>query len=71
MLPVSHRSFVHVALGLTISSAISVAAIKTGPATGERIPNFSALDQSGKTQTLQTIAGPKGAMLVFYRPADG
>jgi hypothetical protein len=27
-------------------------------------------DQNGKTWTLQSIIGPKGAMLVFYRSAD-
>ncbi len=59
-------SLVHLLLVLTISGA----AIQTGPAVGERIPNFSAPDQNGKTQSLQTIAGQKGAMLVFYRSAD-
>ncbi len=45
-------------------------AIKTGPELNQRIPPFSAVDQNGRTQTLETIAGPKGAMLVFYRSAD-
>ena len=44
--------------------------IKTGPAVGSPAPDFSALDQAGRTQTLQSIMGPKGAMLVFYRSAD-
>jgi hypothetical protein len=43
---------------------------KLGPQVGERVPDFSLPDQNGKTQTLQTIMGPKGAMLVFYRSAD-
>jgi hypothetical protein len=43
---------------------------KLGPQVGERVPDFSLSDQSGKTQTLQSIMGPKGAMLVFIRSAD-
>lgn len=54
----------------TIALGLTAAAIKTGPSVGDRIPAFSAPDQNGKTQTFQTIAGPKGAMLVFYRSAD-
>jgi hypothetical protein len=46
------------------------AAVKRGPTVGDRIPAFSAPDQNGQTQTLSTIAGPKGAMLVFFRSAD-
>jgi hypothetical protein len=43
---------------------------KLGPQVGERVPDFSLKDQNGKTQTLQSIMGPKGAMLVFVRSAD-
>lgn len=43
---------------------------KLGPQVGERVPDFSLRDQAGKTRTLQSIMGPKGAMLVFYRSAD-
>jgi hypothetical protein len=43
---------------------------KLGPQVGDRVPDFALKDQSGKTQTLQTIMGPKGAMLVFIRSAD-
>ena len=43
---------------------------KLGPQVGERVPDFSLQDQSGKTWTLQSIMGPRGAMLVFYRLAD-
>jgi hypothetical protein len=43
---------------------------KLGPQVGERVPDFSLKDQNGKTWTLQSIMGPKGAMLVFYRSAD-
>jgi len=43
---------------------------KLGPQVGERVPDFSLPDQNAKTQTLQSIMGPKGAMLVFIRSAD-
>jgi hypothetical protein len=43
---------------------------KLGPQVGQRVPDFSLQDQNGKTWTLKSIMGPKGAMLVFYRSAD-
>lgn len=43
---------------------------KLGPQVGERVPDFSLKDQTGKTWTLPSIMGPKGAMLVFFRSAD-
>ena len=43
---------------------------KLGPQVGERVPDFSLKDQNGKTWTLQSIMGPKGAVLVFFRSAD-
>ena len=44
--------------------------IKTGPPVGQQVPAFSAKDQEGRNQTLKSIMGPKGAMLVFFRSAD-
>jgi hypothetical protein len=43
---------------------------KLGPQVGERVPDFSLKDQHGTIRTLQSIMGPKGAMLVFVRSAD-
>ena len=43
---------------------------KLGPQVGQRVPDLSLKDQTGKVQTLQSIMGPKGAMLVFLRSAD-
>jgi peroxiredoxin len=45
-------------------------AAETGPEIGSRVPDFEALDQNGTRQTLQSIMGAKGAMLVFFRSAD-
>ena len=41
-----------------------------GPQVGDVVPPFSLTDQTGMTQTLQSIMGPNGAMLVFSRSAD-
>ena len=43
---------------------------KLGPAVGADAPGFSLVDQDGRTQTLSTVAGPQGTMLVFFRSAD-
>ena len=41
-----------------------------GPQVGERVPDFSLPDQNGELWTLNSIMGPKGAMLLFHRSAD-
>ena len=43
---------------------------RTGPAIGERVPDFTLPDQSGKPWTLQELMGPNGLLLVFSRSAD-
>ena len=43
---------------------------KIGPQVGTTVPPFEGVDQFGKARTLASIAGPKGAMLVFFRSAD-
>ncbi len=45
-------------------------AIPTGPEVGAKIPEFEAVDQTGKRQTFETLKGPKGLLLLFYRSAD-
>jgi hypothetical protein len=44
--------------------------VKTGPAVGEVVPAFSATDQDGRIQTLESVVGANGVMLVFFRSAD-
>jgi peroxiredoxin len=55
-------------------SVIQVASLKpfseVGLRAGQKAPDFSATDQFGKTQTLETLRGPKGTVLLFYRSAD-
>jgi hypothetical protein len=41
-----------------------------GLAVGQKAPAFSALDQFGRQQTLDTLKGPKGTVLLFFRSAD-
>ena len=43
---------------------------KLGPQVGATVPPFAGVDQFGKPRTLASVAGPKGAMLVFFRSAD-
>ena len=43
---------------------------RLGPQVGTVVPDFSAVDQHGRTHTLKSVLGPKGAMLVFNRSAD-
>src|SRR5262245_60466543 len=43
---------------------------KLGPQVGATVPDFTLADQHGKKRTLQSVMGPKGAMIVFYRSAD-
>ena len=43
---------------------------RLGPQVGQTVPPIAGLDQTGTPQTLSSISGPKGAMLVFFRSAD-
>jgi hypothetical protein len=41
-----------------------------GPQVGASVPPFSGIDQFNRSQSLQSVAGPEGTMLVFFRSAD-
>jgi peroxiredoxin len=60
--------------GTLEGSAIHVASIRkfseVGLHAGQKAPDFSAGDQFGKTQTLDSLKGSKGTVLLFYRSAD-
>src|SRR5215510_13638897 len=43
---------------------------KLGPQVGATVPDFNLADQQGRKRTLQSVMGPRGAMIVFYRSAD-
>lgn len=41
-----------------------------GLAVGQKAPNFSAPDEFGRVQTLETLKGLNGTVLLFFRSAD-
>lgn len=41
-----------------------------GPRVGEALPAFEAPDQDGKLRSFDSLRGPKGLALVFFRSAD-
>jgi hypothetical protein len=59
--------------GTLDNDAIHVASIdlmSIGLAAGQKAPPFSARDQYGRVQTLNSLKGPKGTVLLFFRSAD-
>lgn len=60
--------------GTLESNSIHITSLRmfaeVGLRVGQKAPDFSAVDQFGKTQTLETLRGPKGTVLLFYRSAD-
>ncbi|SRR6266404_794254 len=53
---------------LHVSSVKVLTAI--GLEVGQRAPAFSARDQFGRLQSLDTLKGPNGTVLLFFRSAD-
>jgi len=41
-----------------------------GPKVGTRVASFTLPDQNGQARSLESLIGPKGAILVFFRSAD-
>ena len=41
-----------------------------GPQVGERVPDFELRDQHGQLQTLESVRGPNGSLILFHRSAD-
>ena len=59
------------AAGILVSGVFaSAVAIPTGPEVGSTVPDFTLVDQFGKTQSVRTVLGPEGGLIVFYRSAD-
>jgi hypothetical protein len=58
------------AQGLAQQAVPAVDTSTLGPQVGAAVPPISGVDQFGKTQSLATLSGPKGLMLVFSRSAD-
>ncbi len=60
---------VALAAGVT-APAQQVDVARLGPQVGDRVPALGLTDHLGRPQTLRSVAGPKGTMLVFFRSAD-
>ena len=56
--------------GNTIRNASVKPLVVIGLAVGQKAPAFSLRDQFGREQTLDTLKGPKGTVLLFFRSAD-
>src|SRR6267143_6992729 len=48
----------------------SIELMSIGLAVGQKAPPFSLRDQTGKVQTLDTLKGTNGTVLLFFRSAD-
>ena len=66
-----------VRVAMAISATLSVCqaqdlhdAALLGPPVGAQAPDFSLLDQSGHRRNLESLMGPQGLVLVFFRSAD-
>ena len=44
--------------------------LKTGPEVGQKIPAFSAMDQTGRIRNFDSLRGPNGLVLFFNRSVD-
>jgi len=59
--------------GTLAEDTIQVASIELmsiGLAIGQKAPVFSLRDQAGRIQTLDTLKGTNGTVLLFFRSAD-
>ena len=71
------RSVIVVAIALAASSVLTaqrsaetIDVQKLGPRVGAAVPAFNLPDQAGRPRTLQSVMGPNGVVLVFFRSAD-
>lgn len=49
---------------------ISTEPMSIGLAVGQKAPNFSARDEFGRLQSLESLKGANGTVLLFFRSAD-
>jgi hypothetical protein len=57
-------------LALVLTAGAQIDVSKLGPQVGAKAVDFTLTDQFGRSQSLATIGGPKGTMLMFFRSAD-
>ena len=56
--------------GVSAQQAQTVDVATLGPQVGQKAITFQLPDQQGRPQSLASVAGPKGTMLVFFRSSD-
>ncbi len=44
--------------------------VTTGPEVGDKIPDFQAVDRSGKSRDFDSLKGPEGLVFLVVRSAD-
>ena len=64
------RFILLILLASSATGAQSPTIAQLGPEVGDRLPEFSGTDQFGRVQSLDSVMGEQGAMIVFYRSAD-
>ena len=69
----------HLGDAVTVRGALEANTIKVsslemlnsiGLPVGQKAPAFSTRDQFGREQTLETLKGPRGTVVLFFRSAD-
>ncbi len=70
MTMLTRRQYCGALAGLAATHLTAQSGAGTGPAVGDTIPSFSALDQHGKRRAFEDLAGPNGLLLLFHRSAD-
>ena len=59
-----------IGIGCEAQSRTPIDVASLGPQVGEQVPGFRLPDQNGQVQTLDSILGSNGAILLFHRSAD-
>ena len=57
-------------VGLAADVSAQEATAPSGPAVGEALPAFRAIDQDGLERDFKSLTGPEGLLLLFHRSAD-
>jgi len=66
------KSLAIVLLAAGLAEGVSAQEPKTpsGPAVGEALPAFAAVDQDGVERDFRSLTGREGLLLLFHRSAD-
>ena len=57
-------------IGVFAQNRAQINVANLGPQVGDQVPAFSLSDQNGQIQTLDSVKGSNGTMLLFHRSAD-